>query len=69
MIGFSLGSFGDIVALIQIACQVKHALQDAHGSVREYQDLQDDISKFVNVLGQVCLPERRPLPALLSGIT
>ncbi|KAH6682232.1 hypothetical protein F5X68DRAFT_233950 [Plectosphaerella plurivora] len=47
---FSFGSVGDIIALCQIAVELGRALDDTRGSAKEYQDLQQDLFDFVNVI-------------------
>lgn len=50
---FSFGSVGDIIALCQIAVELGRALNDSRGSVKEFQDLEQDLYSLVNILGQV----------------
>ncbi|KAI0875786.1 hypothetical protein GGS24DRAFT_272331 [Hypoxylon argillaceum] len=47
---FTFGSFGDIIALTQIAVQLGRALSASRGSAKEYQDLRQDLDGFVKVL-------------------
>lgn len=56
-VAFTFGSFGDIIAICQIAVKLSHALgvgsRAAGGSAREYQDLRQDVDNFVQILVKV----------------
>lgn len=50
---FTFGSLGDIITISQLALQLARALDDARGSVGEYQALRKDLDTFAQILVQV----------------
>ena len=49
----SFGSVGDIIAITQLAIQVKSSLSDTRGAPREYQDLVAEHDLFHRALLRV----------------
>ncbi|KAK8112668.1 hypothetical protein PG984_013194 [Apiospora sp. TS-2023a] len=52
-VALTFGSVGDLIAICQIAIQLRQALGTASGSAKEYQDLREDVDNFTQILGQV----------------
>ncbi|RYO92152.1 hypothetical protein DL762_001810 [Monosporascus cannonballus] len=52
-IALTFGSVGDILAICQVVIQLSRALGSTAGSVRQYQELRDDLDGFVRVLMHV----------------
>ncbi|KAK8079140.1 hypothetical protein PG994_002947 [Apiospora phragmitis] len=52
-VALTFGSVGDIIAICQIAAQLRRALDVSSGSAKEYQDLRSDLDKFTCVLMQL----------------
>lgn len=50
LVGFTFGSFGDIITIIGLAVQVHKALSESAGSSEEYQDLLADLGSFSQLL-------------------
>lgn len=50
LVGFTFGSFGDIITIIGLAVQVHKALSESTGSSEEYQDLLADLGSFSQLL-------------------
>lgn len=69
---FSIGSFGDIVTMLQLAFSIRAALSDASGASADVRALVADIDSFVQALRQVqlTLDARRAAltPDLVNGI-
>jgi hypothetical protein len=56
--GFTFGSFGDIVAVCQVANQLRQALgvgSSSESSAKDYQDLRKDLERLVQVLTHASL--------------
>lgn len=53
VVSFSVGSFGDIVTILQLAWQLRAALNSASGASAEVAALVNDIDEFVRGLQQV----------------
>ncbi|EJD39728.1 hypothetical protein AURDEDRAFT_171177 [Auricularia subglabra TFB-10046 SS5] len=52
MAAVTFGSFGDIVAIIQLASQLRTALCDVSGAPAEVRSLGSDLSGFILVLNE-----------------
>jgi hypothetical protein len=55
-VALTFGSLGDIIAICQLALQLKRALGNSvtiGESAKEYQELRKDLTHFVNILMQV----------------
>jgi hypothetical protein len=47
---FTFGSFGDIIALYQIAAELARALSSVRGSAAQYRELIKDLEGFTRIL-------------------
>lgn len=58
-VALTFGSVGDIITICEVASKLAHAIgvgSKAVGlSVKEYQELRQDLDAFVDILGQVSL--------------
>lgn len=53
LVGFTFGSFGDIITTIGLAVQVRKALSESAGSSEEYHNLLADLDSFSHLLHTV----------------
>lgn len=53
-VAFAFGSVGDILAVIELALEVRKALSESRGSSKEYQEIQAELDSFTDVLASTC---------------